>query len=379
MAEMHDSSLDAGRGVSSAPPHGDPRDASRGEAALIQVKGLRFSYGNEFTLEIDAFTLRAQSRVAIVGRNGSGKTTWLRLLAGLEQPAACEAFVRAPKIQIGFLRQNPYLFSGTVAQNLAYPLKLRRLSHEQIAVRIGAMLDRVELALLADRRCDELSGGERKRLALGRTLIGDPNVLFLDEPDAHLDRRSQRVIEMMLTGLEATVLFTTHDLRFAHRVAGEIHHLRDGRMTPGVPENILAGWAGELPRGARDEADTLRGQPTDARSELHVSPDRVATSMTTPGGLRIMLAHPVPAGPVKIAVDPTHLVLSREPFDSSMLNQLRGRIAAVHDENGNVWLEIAVADETLTAIISRSSYERLGLNLAHDVVVSFKANAVEVL
>jgi tungstate transport system ATP-binding protein len=329
-------------------------DRSTGTANLIEVEGLRFSYSEAFTLVIDSFTLRAGARVAIVGRNGSGKTTWLRILAGLQAPDACRRFDRAPRVHIGFLRQHPYLFSGTVAQNLAYPLKLRRRPGDEIEARIAAMLEQIDLAPLSGRRCDGLSGGERKRLALGRALIAEPDVLFLDEPDAHLDRGSRRVIEEMLDRPGRTILFTTHDLRFAHRLGEEILHLRDGRLSQGSPENVLTCTV--------DQTGPAPG-----------------TRAVTPAGLSIALGRPAPRGSIKLAIDPANLVLSREPLDSSMLNQFRGRIMSAHDANGNVWLDIDLGGETWTALISRDSYERLGFNIGSAVVVSFKANAVEIL
>jgi tungstate transport system ATP-binding protein len=325
-----------------------------GTAAWIEVEGLRFSYGEAFTLAIDAFTLHEGARVAIVGRNGSGKTTWLRILAGLQAPDACRRFTRAPQVRIGFLRQHPYLFSGTVTQNLAYPLKLRRLPRAEIEARIAAMLEQIDLVALAGRRCDALSGGERKRLALGRALIAEPDALLLDEPDAHLDRGSRRVIEELLALPGRTILFTTHDLRFAHRLGDRILHLREGRLTKGSPENVLTCTV--------DQA----------------GPD-AGTRAVTPAGLSIALGRVAPPGSIKLAIDPANLVLSREPLDSSMLNQFRGRIRAAHDADSNVWLDIELGGETWTALISRSSYERLGFNLGSAVVVSFKANAVEIL
>jgi tungstate transport system ATP-binding protein len=338
--------------------------------SLIELEGLRFSYGDAFTLAIDAFTLRTNARVAIVGRNGSGKTTWLRILAGLQAPDACRRLTRAPQVRIGFLRQHPYLFSGTVAQNLAYPLKLRRLSRAEIEARIAAMLEQIDLVPLAHRRCDGLSGGERKRLALGRALIAEPDALFLDEPDAHLDRGSRRVIEELLALPGRTILFTTHDLRFAHRLGEVILHLRDGRLSKGSPENVLTCTV--------DQTGPAPG-----------------TRAVTPAGLSIALGQAAPPGSLKLAIDPASLVLSREPLDSSMLNQFRGRIGAAHDAGSNVWLDVEldveldgrlagkhagkVGGETWTALISRSSYERLGFNIGSAVVVSFKANAVEIL
>lgn len=340
-------------------------------APLLELSGVRFAYDRSFTLEIESFTLREGARVALVGRNGAGKTTWLRLAAGLEAPAAGSRRAHREPLRLGFLRQTPYLFSGTVASNLAYPLALRRAPRAEIDERVAAMLARIELGALARRRSDELSGGERKRLALGRALIAGPELLLLDEPDAHLDRTSRRVIETLLRELPVTLLFTTHDLRFAHRLAGQVLHLRAGRVVPGVPENILAGRV--EPCGAEAGSGTTTAAGVEAAAGT--APRRIRTA----GGLCLTPAGAPAAGEVKVAIDPRSLVLSREPLDSSMLNRIEGHISAAHADEGGVWLEIATAGETLTAIITPDSYAHLGINLGSAVVVSFKASAVEVL
>jgi molybdopterin-binding protein len=200
-----------------------------------------------------------------------------------------------------------------------------------------------------------LSGGERKRVALGRALIAEPELLLLDEPDAHLDRASRRVIESLLRGLPGTLVFTTHDLRFAHRLADEFLHLRDGRVVAGMPENVFAGCV------------------------LPMTEDPGISRIETSGGIVLRAQGRFAPGPARVAIDPRHLVVSREPLASSMLNHFTGRVTSAHEDDRGIWLEAALGGEQLTAVISRSSYERLGLNLGCAVVVSCKVSAVEVL
>lgn len=321
--------------------------ASRVDAPVVcEARALRRSLSPRFALEIDAFALAAGEKAAIVGTNGAGKTTLLRVLAGLDAPTAAGR-LRAPAGgTLGFLRQQPYLFRGSVTRNLAYPLGVRRTPAADVTRRVAETLALLDLAPLASASVDRLSGGEQKRVALGRVLIARPQVLFLDEPDAHLDAHSLEVITRVLEASSATVLLTTHDLRFAHRIGDRLVHLRDGRIVPGLPANVLA------------------GRVEDGR-------------FVTRRGLEVRLSDAPPAGAAKIAIDPHSLVLSIEPLASSMLNQLRGRIAAVREQGGSVWLEIQCG-EALTAIVSHDSYERLGLNLGREVYVSFKATAVEV-
>lgn len=339
--------------------HQDAAVATTG-APLFALRDLEYRFPGGFRLALERLTIERGERLAIIGHNGSGKTTLLRLLARLEEPASAALFVRPDSARIGFLKQDPYLFDDDVAGNLSYPLRVRRVPAGEIGARVSAMLDKIGLTALASRSARRLSGGEQKRLALGRVLMSEPEALLLDEPDAFLDRHSQEVIERILAGTKAAWVVTTHDLRFAHRVARRIVPLREGRLAYSLPVNVLQG--------------DLRGETvvTPTGLEIHLGGAQVADSggVTSSGeGTR----------PIRFSLDPNSLVLSREAFASSMRNSFAGRVSAVHDERDSIWVEIDVRSERLTAIISRESYERLGLNVNQDIRVSFKAHAVEVL
>ncbi len=331
---------------------------------LYELHNLSFRRSARFTLEIDRFTLLDREKLAVVGPNGSGKTTLLRLLAFLETPTSWERYTfrghsfypgKMDRTGLGVVQQSPYLFGGSVAQNLAYPLKLRKMARPTRDERIRAMLELIDLTPLADAAARKLSGGEQKRLALGRVLIAEPELLLLDEPTAHLDRPSRRVIERVLTRTNISLLLVTHDLHLAHRVADRVLNLQAGRICPSLPENILEGRV--------EQGD-----------------------LVTTGGLRIHLpsleantGEPLADGDtLTVMIDPRSLVLSLEPLSSSMRNQFTGQVSSIREHGGGVWLEIDCADR-LTVIISRESYAKLGINLNLELVVSCKANAVEIL
>jgi molybdopterin-binding protein len=330
-----------------------------GDVELYKLQGVEFERRGHFRLAIDDFTLSGGDKVAIIGRNGAGKTTLLRLLAFLEQPTRTESFhFRGRSVSsrgidrkgLGFLKQLPYLFQGSVSDNLAYPLKLQGKARDTIKPRVDEILNLVDLQELADADATRLSGGEGKRLALGRALISRPEILLLDEPVAHLDRRSRRVIERVLIESEATILFTTHDLHLAYKIADRVLNLTAGRIAEGLPENVLTGQI---------DGDDL----------------------ITEGGIRIHLAGAAVAnglGKQTIMLDPRHLVISNETLRSSMRNHFEGRVITAREQRQNVWLEIDCG-ELLTAIISHESYIELGINLNKTVTVSFKASALEVL
>lgn len=326
---------------------------------LYKLQQVEFERSGHFRLSIDDFTLNKGDKVAIIGRNGAGKTTLLRILGFLEQPTMTDSFrfrgadVHAGGIErkgLGFLKQQPYLFRGSVKDNLSYPLKLRGLSRTEISAQVETILDLMELRDLAGAAATRLSGGEGKRLALGRALICRPEILLLDEPVAHLDRRSRRVIERVLIDSKETILFTTHDLHLAYKIADRVLNLTAGRIAEGLPENVLT--------GRLDGGDLI----TDSGFRIHLP-----AGATTIGQEKLT-----------IMLDPRHLVISHELLTSSMRNYFEGRIITAREQRNNVWLEIDCG-EVLTAIISHESYTELGINLNTTVMVSFKSSAVEVL
>ena len=328
---------------------------------LYELRDLVLRRSARFALHISEFSLERGEKVAVVGPNGSGKTTFLRILSLLDKPDSCAVFSylghphtdKVDRNGMGFLNQQPYLFHGTLAQNLAYPLRMRRLASSDVKRRVEAMLATMELEHLAGNRARELSGGEQKRLALGRVLIGDPDLLLLDEPTSHLDVRSQSVIEEVLKKTNKTILLTTHNLPFALRVTDRVLHLREGRVTSSLPENIFEGC-------------------------------REGNFVETGNGLSIELppdvASPNQRGgePVTIVIDPKKIALSTEPQPTAPQNQFRGRISAVREQGNDVWLKVDCGAR-ITAIISRASYEELGINLHKEIFVSFGSHDVEVL
>lgn len=326
---------------------------------LFELADLVLRRNARFELAIDEFSLEPGEKVAVVGPNGSGKTTLLRVLSFLEKPDSWSTFnfrdlpcgETAPdRDGLGFLRQQPYLFRGTVAQNLAYPLRLRLLPRTEIRARVHSMLVRMDIESLANEPARRLSGGEQRRVALGRALIADNHTILLDEPIAHLDARSRTVIEEVLRRSNATILLTTHDVHFAHRVADRVVSLKSGRLSVGLSLNILEGQVEE------GRLVTRRGLIVDLPQ---------ATVPTRYGSLTVM-------------IDPRRLTVSAELPDATPDSGLRGRISSIREQGNEVWLEIDCGDR-LTAILSKTTYETEGLNLNSEVGVAFGHDAIEVL
>ena len=165
----------------------------------------------------------SESRIGVVGANGSGKSTFARLLNGLIIPTAGTVTVdgldtardgAAVRRRVGFCFTDPdaQIVMPTVAEDVAFSLRRHRLSRAEVDSRVGALLEEMGLAGHADHPAHQLSGGQKQLLALASVLVLDPDILVLDEPTTLLDLRNARRFGERLAGLRQQVILVTHQL-----------------------------------------------------------------------------------------------------------------------------------------------------------------------
>lgn len=216
-------------------------------AVPIELKSLRWSVGNLTILHDLSLTIAAGEVVALLGPSGCGKSTLLKLLAGLLQPSAgelwigdrCVASARhcdAPEQRhLGMVFQDYALWPHmTVAQNVAFPLRMRGVSKSAARLQADAALAQVALADFGDRKPALLSGGQQQRVALARALVAKPAIVLFDEPLSNLDRDlRETLVHTMADLLRAagiTAVYVTHDREEASTLADRIVHLAQGRI-----------------------------------------------------------------------------------------------------------------------------------------------------
>ena len=223
----------------------------------IEISRLRRQYGRFAALDDVSLSIADGEFIAVLGPSGSGKTSLLRILAGLDQPDAGEVrrdnedllALDARQRGVGLVFQHYALFPHmTVAQNVAFGLQVRpwrtRPRAGVIKARVNELLQRVELATLADRYPAQLSGGQRQRVALARALAIDPRLLLLDEPfgalDAQVRVNLRRWLREFHRSLGITTLFVTHDQEEALEMADRVVVMNAGRIEQiGIPEEIF--------------------------------------------------------------------------------------------------------------------------------------------
>lgn len=213
----------------------------------IRLEGVSYVFATHTVLHQIDLHIEPGSIVALLGPSGCGKSTLLRLLAGLTQPAEGEiwfgdrlvakaGWALPPEARdIGMVFQDYALWPHmSVAQNVAFPLKMRNLPRSERDARVAEALARVGLTDFADRKPSGLSGGQQQRVALARAIVAQPRVLLFDEPLSNLDSalRESLCLEMsrILRQSGTTAVYVTHDRREAELIADRIVHLSAGRV-----------------------------------------------------------------------------------------------------------------------------------------------------
>ena len=208
--------------------------------AAIQLRGVSLHAGETTILSAIDLSIGLGGPTLLMGPNGSGKTSLLRLMMGLVAPSA--GHIGWPKRADGttsrraFVFQKPVMLKRSATANIAFALSAARQPADADA--IGRLLASVGLGALADRPARKLSGGEQQRLALARALARAPDILFLDEPTASLDPVQTKAVEEIIAAVAASgvkVVMATHDIGEARRLAGEVVFLVRGRIVEQTP------------------------------------------------------------------------------------------------------------------------------------------------
>ena len=351
------------------------------------VRSRRGSFALELSLAAEP-----RSTLVLVGENGSGKTTFLRLLAGLDRPdhgrialgdrvwfdGTRGTFVAPEHRAIGYVPQDLALFPHlSVRENVGFGLRASQRPDAEVRQRVDALLDRFGITALAERRPGTISGGERQRVALGRALALEPELLLLDEPFASLDlptRRGMRgEMRRLLGSLPCVTVFVTHDPMEALAFGDQIAVLEDGRATQvGDRDDLL-----RHPRSAY-VAEFLGLNRFVGRV---VSRSGGVAQVACDGGT-LSVVDPGEGDDVLVVVAPREIVLSlsREKPAGSALNVFSGVIDELTPEppNGERMRVRIGSRPPLVAEVTRASAESMGLAAGIAVYASFKATGATV-
>ena len=340
---------------------------------VYRLDGVGYAYAPSpaaFTLDIDSLAVPEGGILALVGPNGSGKTTLLMLLALLLRPGRgrLEFAGRDPwatddgpglaRRGAVLLTHHPYLFKGTVADNVAFGLKLRKLPDGEIGGRVREALAFVELDGWQTKPVSGLSAGQAQRVAVARALALRPRALLLDEPTANLDAALGLRMEAVLreAGREwgTTVVFSTHNFSQASRLADAILYLSDGRRVEFSHENCFSGKAS-----------------TDGR-----------TSWIEPKpGVRIVFPGKE-VGHVTCVIDPSAIRL-RPAGERTIVPEgpdvFRGRVSRLETTGPETALVRVSGDLVFRVTLPVRDLEAGSISLSREVLLTFEPNSVRIV
>ena len=326
----------------------------------IEVTNVTKKYGDFYALDDVSVSLPTGQLTALLGPSGGGKSTLLRIIAGLDSADAGSVAIEGvnatklppQKRNVGFVFQHYAVFKHmTVAKNVAFGLEIRKTPKAEVKRRVGELLELVHLSQFADRLPSQLSGGQRQRMALARALAVEPTVLLLDEPFGALDAKVRKELRDWLRRLHdevhVTTVFVTHDQEEAMEVADEIVVINQGRVEQvGSPDQLYDEPASDFVMGFLGEVTRLgpvRLRPHDV--EVAVTPGRAGafpgtvTRLLRVGfevRLQVQLDDEFGAGS-----EPVSVVLSRSHARSLDV-----------ELGSKVWLTAAVGAVTVPAMVA---------------------------
>jgi molybdate transport system ATP-binding protein len=342
----------------------------------------------DFTLDLDC-EIPERGITGVLGRSGSGKTSLLRCIAGLERGARgriafreavwqdAHQFVPPHRRAVGYVFQESSLFPHLdVGGNLRFALD--RVPPAQRRLGLGEAVTLLDLPALLGRRIWQLSGGEQQRVAIARALLSSLRLLLMDEPLSSLDQRSKSEILPHLERLrdEATlpILYVSHALGEIMRLADQLLLLEAGRLRAAGPLQALLART-DLPWDRFGE----QGAVFDARIEAHDPHYHLSYVRTRAGPLAVALRSAPVGHPIRVRIDARDVSLALEaPKRTSIINILPATVVALEpaDDSAQTMVRLDVGAEPLLARITRRSAADLGLAPGMRVFAQIKSVAL---
>ena len=341
--------------------------------------------------ELDASFTADGGVTALFGRSGSGKTSIMRVIAGLARPAEGRVvldgdvlldtrehiFVRPHRRRFGYVFQEARLFPHlSVRRNLSYGrwfsrIPLRETELERVVEMLG-------IAPLLNRSTAALSGGEQQRVAIGRALLSDPRLLLMDEPLAALDEERKAEILPYLERLRdeagIPIVYVSHSVSEVARLAERVVLMRDGKVAAvGTAGEILAGRSRSA-ADRREAGSVLSGSIASIDAATGLATVRLAGA-----SLLVPAAGLHPGKAVRLLVPERDVMIATiEPVGLSALNVLRGRVVSIdEDETRTVLVRMSCGGDQISARITSYSAGRLKLAVGQEVFAVIKSVALE--
>lgn len=347
---------------------------------MIRLQNISKTVGN-FSLQDITLGISAGSYTVILGDSGSGKTLLLEVLAGLHRAETGKILVEGAEVQDKPIQERPFgivfqdlaLFPHmTVRRNIAYPLQMKIVTRSSLDAEVAELARKFGISHLLERYPGTLSGGEKQRVALARTLATHPACLLLDEPLTALDSRIRKEIKSLLRWLNRegqTIIHVTHDYQEAVELASQIGIMEKGCLIQlGSAEEVL-----------HNPVNTFTAHFTGIRNFIKVTlekdPVTGSARSITGNGIPIAFETQKSDGWGYVIIPEEAIFLSTHPVDTSAANTYRGIIRDMAAVPHGIEVTID-AGFPLYALLTREGIDRLNLAIGSTVWASFKATAV---
>ncbi|WP_338021133.1 ABC transporter ATP-binding protein [Bacillus piscicola] len=245
---------------------------------MVRLENVSKKFGNTYAVEQLNLDIKTGEFLTLLGPSGCGKTTTLRMIAGFEKPNEGNIWINGEKVdkvepynrEVNTVFQSYSLFPHmTVAENVAFGLKMKKVSKQEIAKRVKEALELVQLANFADRKPKKLSGGQQQRIAIARAIVNNPQVLLLDEPLGALDLKLRKQMQLELKQLQEelgmTFIYVTHDQEEALTMSDRIVIMNQGKIEQmGLPDEIYEKPATKFVADFIGETNLFEGTVMDA-------------------------------------------------------------------------------------------------------------------
>ena len=337
----------------------------------LELKEIKKSFTEgEAVLDNISLEISKGEFITLLGSSGCGKTTTLRIIAGLEQPDAGSVWLDGREVtglepnqrDVNTVFQNYALFPHmNVAENIGYGLKLKKVPKSEIRKKVSQMLELVQLEGYEKRKPSELSGGQKQRVAIARALVNNPKVLLLDEPLGALDLQLRRAMQIELKHLQKklgiTFIYITHDQEEAINMSDRIAVMRDGRIEQiGTPDEIYNHPKTSYVATFVGNANILHGVAESIQGEnaiVKIGNDRVIVKLETSQQNTGAKQHLTAGENVTLAVRSENILLQeaaaigdtgtdyRDAVDISVA----GGISDIHDANSISGLQATVTEK----------------------------------
>jgi putative spermidine/putrescine transport system ATP-binding protein len=353
-------------------------------AAVIRLEHIDKSHGDVRVLQDVSLDIADGEFFTLLGPSGSGKTTLLRIIAGLLEADCGELLIGGESMRgrpayardLGVVFQSLALFPHlSVGDNVAFPLRMRRVARKEIATRVRDALQLVQLPDVQTRRVDELSGGQLQRVALARALVYQPRILLLDEPLSALDRRLRETMQLELTRIHrelgVTIVNVTHDQREALMVSDRIAVMEAGRIVQCAPgQDLYANPASTFVAGFLGDPLLLSG---------HVTATNGSRTLTN-SSVAITVAPSAPLGDVVAVMRPERLrLIGSAEADHTYDNRLDGTVGFSAFDGNGIFYQVRL-DCGVTATVHVPAREDARLrDVGERVVVAWNATDVPIV